>query len=303
MTNTLLKLFLPIVFGYLTVKSKYLPESLGKILKSFVVRVTVPALVFMAMYNTDLETLKQLIPVASSYVLLTFILLILSFIVLIGVKDSKLKAAYIITIVWGNYGWMGWAVLKEAFGEEGFSRGVFFTALWWPVLYIGSFLVAKFTKLESKLNIKTYIINMLIPVTSLILGVTLNLAGLELPEFLTYTFKKFGDMTVTIILFSVGLSISFRKSFSNLKLSVVPILLRPVLGIIGGVITVTIIGLSDPVSRSSVLLESTMPVAIFTVVIGDMLGLDEKLMSSILILSTILSLLTIPLSLIVVNYL
>ncbi len=298
MNNTLIKLFLPIIFGYVLKKLKYLSPSLGKDLKLFVIRVTVPALVFTAMYNTDFETLKQLIPVASSYVLITVILMILSFTVLFKVRDNRLKATYIIAIVWGNYGWMGWAVLNEAFGKDGFSRGLFFTALWWPVLYIGAFVIAKLNRLGSKLDIKSYIINMCVPTFALILGVILNVNSINILEPITYTLDKFGNMTVTIILFSVGLSISIKKSLEDLKLSIVPILLRPILGIVAALITVNILGISDPISRGSILVESTMPVAIFTVVIGDMLGLDEKLMSSILILSTLLSLITIPLSLI-----
>jgi len=221
-----------------------------------VIRVSVPALVFINMYNTDFKTLKQLIPVASAYVILTVILMLLSFMVLVKVKDKRLKTAYIISIVWGNYGWMGWAVLNGVFGQAGFSRGVFFTALWWPILYLGSFLVSKLTKIDSTLDVKNYIINMTVPTVALILGVIFNLLNIPLYEPLTYSLSKFGDMTVTYIL-----------------------------------------GITDPISRGSILIESTMPVAVFTVVIGDMLGLDGKLMSSILILSTLLSLVTIPLTL------
>ena len=297
MSETLVKLFLPIIIGYILVKTKYLSENINRDLKVFVIRVSVPALVFINMYNTDFKTLKQLIPVASAYVILTVILMLLSFMVLVKVKDKRLKTAYIISIVWGNYGWMGWAVLNGVFGQAGFSRGVFFTALWWPILYLGSFLVSKLTKVNSALDVKNYIINMTVPTVALILGVIFNLLNIPLYEPLTYSLSKFGDMTVTIILFTVGLSISIRNSLKDLKMAIAPILLRPILGIIGGFITVYILGITDPISRGSILIESTMPVAVFTVVIGDMLGLDGKLMSSILILSTLLSLVTIPLTL------
>ena len=297
MSGTLVKLFLPIIIGYILVKTKYLSENINRDLKVFVIRVSVPCLVFINMYNTDFKTLEQLIPVASAYVVLTIVLILLSFLILVRIKDNRLKTAYIISIVWGNYGWMGWAVLNGVFGQAGFSRGVFFTALWWPILYLGSFLVSKLTKIDSTLDVKNYIINMTVPTVALILGVIFNLLNIPLYEPLTYTLSKFGDMTVTIILFTVGLSISIRNSLKDLKMAIVPILLRPILGIIGGFITVYILGITDPISRNSILIESTMPVAVFTVVIGDMLGLDEKLMSSILVLSTLLSLITIPLSL------
>lgn len=297
MIETLIKLFLPILLGYLLVKINYLPKDISKHLKLFVVRVTVPPLVFKAMYTTDLKTLKQIVPVASSYVTITVLLIVISFFLLFFIKDKKKKAAYMITIVWGNYGYMGWAVLKEALGDGGFRRGVFFTTLWWPVLYLGAFLVSKITGNSSKLNIKSYVLNMAVPFISLSLGIILNVLKVPIAEPILHTLTKLGDMTVTIILFSVGLTISFRNSLSNFKDSLIPVLLRPTLGFIAGAIAVRVIGVSDPLSIKAITIESVMPVAVFAVVIGDMLGLDEKLLSSILILSTILSLLIIPLSL------
>lgn len=301
MTETILKLFIPVITAYIMAKTGYLKRTLSGELKTLVVRVCVPPLVFMSMYNTDMETIKQFIPVSSAYVVLTALLLILTTLIFIPLKDMKTKAAYIITIVWGNYGWMGWAVLREAYGETGFSRGIFFTAFWWPVLYMGAFLVRYICRLETgQLDIKNYITNMLTSTGALILGITFNLTNTELPETVTYALNSFGHMTVTLILFSVGLTISVRESLKYLKRSLPAVILRPLLGVIGGFFTIMILNITDPVSRNSIIVESMMPVAIFTVVIGDMLGLDGKLTSSILVLSTLLSLITIPLSLMIV---
>jgi predicted permease len=299
MTNTLLKLFIPIILGYLLVKTGFLTKDISKHIKELVVRVTVPALVFLAMYRTDLETLGELIPVASSYVVLTAILILVTFLITIRVKDKKLRAGYIIAITWGNYGWMGWAVLKEAMGTDGFTRGVFFVTLWWPVLYLGAFLVSKLCKLGESLEVKKFMVNMLTPTVALAIGVLLNVVGIDLPDSLYSTLDSFANMTTTLILFSVGLTISLKDSVTYIRKALIPILLRPALGVLAGLLTLFIMNITDPVSYRAIGLESAMPVAIFTVVIGDMLGIDNRLMSSILILSTLLSLITIPVSLII----
>ncbi|MBN2618293.1 MAG: AEC family transporter [Spirochaetales bacterium] len=295
MNETLLSIFLPIILGYILLKIKYIPERVNKDLKLFVVRVAVPFRIFTAMYNTSMETIKEILPLSLSFVLLTAILIIFSFLLLFKIKDSKIKASYMLGIVYGNYGWIGWAVLNGAYGTEGLSRGVFFTSLWWPILYLGSFAIAKITKVDSELDVKNYVLNMVVPIASLIIGLTFNI--LQIPIYPTFekTINGFSDMTLPIILFTVGLSISVRNSFKDIKRSILPVVLRPVLGIIGGLLTIFIIGFKDPLSINTVLMESTMPVAVFTVVLGDMLGLDEKLLSSILILSTLFSLITVPL--------
>ncbi|QEN05487.1 hypothetical protein EW093_12435 [Thiospirochaeta perfilievii] len=299
MINTLAVLFIPIILGYILVHLNYLDSSINSNLKMFVVRVAVPCRIFISMLNLKLETVKEIIPLSLSFILLTTLLILLSYI-LIRVKDKKLKAAYIIAIAFGNYGYMGWAVLDGAMGQAGLARGMFFTTLWWPIIYLGTFIISKVLKIDGKLDVKNYRLNMIIPSTVLLLGILFNYFNITIYGPLLKTFVSLGDMTVTLILFSVGLGISFGDSYKNLKLSILPVVLRPILGIIVAYFVIKILGISDPISRNSILLESTMPVAVMTVVLGDMIGLDEKLTSSIMILSTILSLFTIPLTLLII---
>ncbi len=300
MINTLATLFIPILLGYLLVKFRYLNVNISRDLKLFVVRVAVPCRIFISMLDLKFDTLKQILPLSLSFVLLTALIILISFLI-IRVKDKKIKAAYIIAIAFGNYGYMGWAVLDGAMGPEGLSRGIFFITLWWPVIYLGTFIIGKFIKLDGKLDIKSYKINMIIPTSVLIIGVIFNLLKIPIYEPLLNTLTSLGNMTVTLILFSVGLTISFSNSYKNLKVSLIPVILRPVIGLLAAYIVINIMGLSDPISRNTVLLESTMPVAVMSVILGDMLGLDEKLTSSILILSTILSLVTIPITMIIIG--
>ncbi|MGL1890363.1 MAG: AEC family transporter [Spirochaetaceae bacterium] len=300
MINTLAVLFIPILLGYFLVKIKYLKADISLSIKQFVIRVAVPCRIFISMTELKLETIKQIFPLTLSFILLTISLIFISFLVL-RIKDKKMKAAYIIAIAFGNYGYMGWAVLDGAMGPEGLSRGMFFTTLWWPVIYIGTFLIGKLLKVESKLDVKNFRLNMIIPSATLLIGILFNYLSIPIYEPLRHTITSLGDMTVTLILFSVGLTISFGDSFKYLKRSIVPVLLRPILGLITASIIINIIGLTDPLSRNTVLIESTMPAAVMTVVLGDMLGLDEKLTSAILILSTLLSLITIPLTLLFVG--
>lgn len=300
MINTLATLFLPIFIGYVLVKLKYLNKSISRDLKLFVVRVAVPCRIFISMIDLKLDTMKQILPLTLSFILLTALIIFFSFLI-IRVKDKKIKAAFIIAIAFGNYGYMGWAVLDGAMGSEGLSRGIFFTTLWWPVIYLGTYIIGKVIKLEGKLDIRSYRMNMIIPSSVLILGVIFNLLKIPIYSPILNTLTSLGDMTVTLILFSVGLTISFSNSYKNLRISLIPVILRPVIGLLTAYIVINIIGLSDPISRDTVLLESTMPVAVMSVILGEMLGLDEKLTSSILILSTILSLVTIPLTLMILK--
>ena len=300
MFNTLAVLFLPIILGYLLKYFKYLDKNINAELKLFVMRVTVPCTIFTAMYNLELETIKQIIPVSGAFIFLTAIQIIITFFIL-RIKDKKTKATFMLTAAFGNYGYVGWAVLENAIGHEGLTRGMFFNALWWPVIYLSTFIIGKLNNLTGKLDIKKYRVNILVPSVVLVLGILFNYLNLQIYTPLNIVLENFGEMTSPLILFSVGLSISIDESIKKLKTALVPVILRPMLGFLVALIIVKIINFSDPISRTSVLLESTMPVGVTTVILGEMIGLDENLLSSIMVLSTLFSLLTIPLTMLILE--
>lgn len=301
MTDLLLTLLIPIMLGYILVKTGYLPNSINRDIKLFVMRVAVPCRIYISMFELNLETVKQIIPMSLSFILMSLIIIFLTFIIFYRVKDKSLRALYMITITFGNYGYMGWAVVDGAYGSEGLVRAMFFTTLWWPMIYIGTFLIGKLVKIEHKLDVKSYRLNIFIPSTVLVLGILSNYLDLNIYTPLEATIVKLGDMTVPLILFSIGLNISIGKSVKNIKEALIPIILRPIIGLIAGIIVINILNLKDDISVNTILLESTMPVAVMSVLLADMLNIRDELPSSILILSTLLSLVTIPLTLLLLT--
>lgn len=301
MTETLLILFLPIILGYLLVKINYLDVSISHYIKLFVIRIAVPCKIFTSMYNTDLGTIKQILPLSLAFIFMTLFLIFSTLILFSKIKDRRIAAAYMIAISFANYGYMGWAVLDSALGAEGLTRGMFFATLWWPGIYSGTFLIGKLIKIESNLDIKTFLINIITPSAVLVIGIIFNVLKVPIFNPLLHTFTVFGDMTSTLILFSVGLTISLSDSIKGFKTAIIPVIIRPILGLGAGFLAILIVGITDPISKSSILIESMMPSAVLTVLLGEMLGLDEKLLSSILVLSTLLSLATIPISLYLFN--
>jgi len=290
--------FIPIILGFLVKEIHYFDANLNKPLRMFVLRIAVPSLIMTSMYKANLQTLKQLLPVAFSFVIITIILMILSGVLLFFMKNREKKTIYMLGLVFSNYAWIGWAVLKNRFGVEGFNRGVFFVTFWWPVLLMGGLLIAFVNKIfnTKKFPLQEYLLNILVPIGALIVGITFNLLHFSLPEILYKSLHSLGEMTVPLILFSVGLSISFKHSLGNLKELVPLSILKPILGALAGILTLLILPISDPISRKTILLEVTMPVASLLPVLGDMFELDQKLISSFILISTLFSLISIPIA-------
>jgi predicted permease len=55
--DIILKIFLPIIMGYLLQKTGYFSAAAGSTLRMFVIRITVPLLIFTSMYTTRRDTL------------------------------------------------------------------------------------------------------------------------------------------------------------------------------------------------------------------------------------------------------
>ena len=134
-----------------------------------------------------------------------------------------------------------------------------------------------------------------IPVlVAFIIGLTLALLDIEVPEVLAGPLSSFGRMTSPLILFGVGLTVSFRADWRELAL-LLP--LRLVLGFAAAWITLLLFPGLDDLSRRVILIVSVMPVGASAAIIGDIMDLDDSWLSGAITLSTLLALITIPVSL------
>ncbi len=140
------------------------------------------------------------------------------------------------------------------------------------------------------------VLKIAIPIlAAFILGLVIAIIGWRVPESIFEPLSAFGRMTVPLILFGVGLSVSFKAHWGELSL-LLP--LRLALGFGAAWLTTRIIGNLDDVSRTAIMMVSVMPVGANSLIMGDILGLDEEFIAGAVTLSALLALVTIPLTLI-----
>lgn len=270
-------------------------------MRKLCVRFTIPQLVFVSMYKMKLEDLRQALPMAVSLILLTVAFYALGWAVSRRMNGKERRSATHAAITFGNYGWIGWAAAQVFFGLHGFQRAVFFTMLWWPVFYgfglsIG---IMHHGKQEGERQ-WLYVLKMAAPALVAIgLGIGLNLLNVKVDGNFVYdTVQKFGEMSIPLILLSVGVQLEFR----NITRQVAPactvtamrLLVGPALGVLVFFIVRATVGCDD-VSAKVILLQSTMPVATMTPALGENFDMDLNVAGGAIVLSTLLSLLTVPL--------
>ncbi len=308
----LVPLVLPMGLGTIFRSIKLFNNAESDALRKFVVRVSIPFLILKNMYNADMASLGQFLPLVTAYFLLTLLYTVSARFLsplIPGTPVQQNTLAF--SIMMGNYAFLGWGVVHSFFGEPALVRAVLFTTFAWPsFLFCGFWLIHQREKeREKKGEISFWMLlvkNASVPLLSVAVGLGLNVLKIKIPGAIWVQVENFAAFTIPMILFTIGLNFSFRMPVSKLKLILVSSVSRLVGGFCLGLIVVLILNVLLPidlVSRKVILIQSVMPTATFSFFFTGYIEMDNELLSGIIGFSTLLSLLTLPLWYIFVEYL
>ena len=291
----ILLVLIPIALGQAFRQIGLFGDEEGKVFEKLVVRLCVPVLVFFALYDMPMENISAMPRMMGGFILLTGALFCLGWLCSLAFEGPERRAAVHASVMLGNYGWMGLGVCGALLGEPGVVRVVFFISLWWPVFYGFGLPIGLIHAHRRRKGVPLgRVISVAAPtIACLIAGLLLNLGGVELPELVEEVFRPFDEMTVPLILFSVGCMLNVSRASTNVRpallVSAATLLIGPLIGwglgyaLAGGEVT-----------RKVLILEGAMPVATLTPVLAANIDMDTDLVRVCIALSTLLSLGTLP---------
>jgi predicted permease len=125
-----------------------------------------------------------------------------------------------------------------------------------------------------------------------IAGLTFNLGHIKIPDLLFQSLSLLGQSTLPLMLVSLGYRL---HDFQSLKWghAVGGALVRICGGFTAAIIAVNLIG-AEGVNRQVLLLYGSLPAAVINFVLTEKYGQDPQLAASIVVISTLLSVFTIP---------
>ena len=296
--ETLLKIvqvLVPIFLGLAFRLAGIFGDKESDVLRRFVVRLAVPVLIFFSMYEAKRETVSALPRMMIAFVLISVALFFLGWLISRVADRVGQRTAIHACATFGNYGWMGFGVCQVLLGQEGLQKAVFFILLWWPVFYGIGIPIGLLHAHERKGKLPlAKALKVALPVLGAMgLGLIFNFARIEMPELVIKTIKPFGDMTVPLILFSVGLMLDFSRVHESISpallVSAVTLLAAPLIG--WGVASLVA---EDPVSYGVIIIEAAMPVATLTPVLAENYDMDLNTTGTCIVISTVLSMITVP---------
>ena len=297
MAVVMFTLFALVVVGYVAGKLGYLGGDFDRKLSRLVINVTCPALILSSAMTGELPDRQFILPLllisTLTYVVLTVVALLLPRYL---TKRHTDEGAIGFALMFGNVGFMGYPVVASIFGHEAvFYAAVLNVVNTFAVFTVGTMLITGKGEVEgSRFEKKVLYSTPMLAAYLTMLIVALRIDGI--PEFVSQPLTMLGNVTVPAALLIIGSSMSqlpLRSLMGNgsvyattaLRLAILPL---------GVHYLMTALGFPAFVTNINTVVIA-MPVATYGTILCLKYEKDTTLMTEVTFITTLLSMMTIPL--------
>ncbi len=293
----MMTLFVIVVVGYAAGKMKYMGGDFDKKLSALVINWTCPALILSSSMTGELPDRRFILPLlgisALTYVVLTAAAWLFSRLLAKQVSDRGVLA---FAMVFGNVGFMGYPVVASIFGHQAvFYAAVLNVVNTFAVFTIGTMMITGGEGSDRERFNKKVLYST--PMLSAYLSMLIVAFGIDqIPEYVSEPLTMMGNITVPGALLIIGSSMSQLPLRALLGTPVVyaTTLLRLALLPLGVHFLCRTLGF-DPFVTNINTVVIAMPVATYGTILCLKYGRDTTLIAELTFITTLLSMLTIPL--------
>lgn len=194
-------------------------------------------------------------------------------------------AIYLPPLAFPNTGNMGLPLSLFAFGETGLAYGIAFFVTGTVLQFTVGVAVS-----SGRLGLKDLVRAPVLYATAA--AVVLLVLGITPPRWLLNTTRLVGDLTIPLMLLTLGVSLA-RLQVSSFGRSAAFAVLRLASGVAIGIGVAHLLGL-EGAARGVTIIEATMPAAVLNYLLASRYQRQPEEVAGIILLSTLLSFLTLP---------
>lgn len=293
-------LFLMMIPAIIISKRKMASESLAGDLSTLLLYITQPLMIIYSFFRDfDIAVVKDSLMVLLMSILINGVFFLACHLLYRKQPNAKAKVLRFIT-VFSNSGYLCFPILYAIFGEIGVLYGSVFNIVFNSLIWTGGVRIYRNdVKAFSWKNILLNPSSVAVYIASVIFVFSLHR---HIPAFVADTINTIGKMTAPMAMFVIGLKISevkWKGLFTDLamfsaiaiRLIISPLVVLAIaflLGIGGYALAVTFICCA-------------MPAATATVIFAEKLGADSVYASKCVVVSTVFSIVTIPVMLLILG--
>lgn len=279
------------VLGYLLKRINLLSKDNGDLFLKLVFYISLPALILLSITNIQLTLDFIYLPIIA----ILIILVTYGIAFFIGKLFNLKKTSFGVFLVGSLIMNTGFTLpfFIAAYGEEGLARASLFDfgngLLTFTFIF---YLACKYgdNKRDSKTMIKKFLYS--IPLWALMSAILLNLLNIQIPNLGINFFQLLGNMTIPLIMLSLG--IYFSPKIVKLSALSSVIFIRMFVGLLLGFLFVYLFNL-EGLNKIIVLISASAPVGYNTLTFASMEKLDKEFAASIVSYSILIGIIFIPL--------
>lgn len=298
--------FVMIFIGFAACKVGFIKSEAQTHLVNLILNITLPLMLINSICSNEITadslqlTIEVLVFSSVYFILAGIVAAIL--VRMFRVRDLNDKGVYKIIFTSINAGFMGLPITLAVFGEEAVYYMALHNIVLNVVLYF--FCVIQLNNGIKKGAVKKTLMKLLNPcIIGAVLGVVLLFAGAEIPSYIAGIMKSVGDVTIPVAMMVVGIQLAdgrITDCFRNGKLvvfSVVTMLAWPVLILI----IVKFIPMAG-ILKIVFTLGAALPPATTISALAAYEGSNYKLAADGIIVTTFMSVVTIPFIVMMIDY-
>lgn len=292
--QTMLKLFLLLVLGFVLFKCHIFDEYTNKKISALIVNVASPMLIISSIAGVEGND-KSIVFLMIG----TGILMYIGFIILGKIINrifpfpKKDWPVYECMVVFANTGFMGYPVLLDVFGQEAvFYASLIHMAFNFFVYTYAIMCLTKSDDSEFKLNFK----QLLTPgIVLIFIGILIYLFDIQLPSVLMDTINSVGSLTAPLSMMMIGSSLAvypIKDSFTDCR-SYVFAFVRLIIVPFVTMIICRLLHI-NPYYANITIITNAMPVGSMVLMLATQYNANVKIVTRNIVVSTLLSVITIP---------
>lgn len=293
----MITLFVIVVVGYAAGKLRYMGGDFDRKLSSLVINWTCPALILSSSMTGDLPDRQYILPLLGISVLTYVVLTALAWgFSRLLTKRIEHRGILSFAMVFGNVGFMGYPVVASIFGHQAvFYAAVLNVVNTFAVFTIGTMMITGGEGSDRKRFNKKVLYST--PMLSAYLSMLIVALGIDnIPGYVSQPLTMIGNITVPAALLIIGSSMSQLPLRALLGTPIVyaTTLLRLAVLPLGVHFLCRGLGF-DPFVTNINTVVIAMPVATYGTILCLKYGRDTTLIAELTFITTLLSMLTIPL--------
>lgn len=290
----MLIMFFYMMIGYWARKKGFFDEQAGATISWIVVNIANPAMIISSVINGERA-------IAGQELIRTAVLACVSFAILIILAEilprifkttGKTRSAYKIMTVFNNIGFMGFPVISAAYGQEALLYAAIFVLPYNILFYTYGITVTRSGGEKTGINLKQ-ILN--IGSIASILAVVLYITQIPMHDMIKTSMESLSGLTSSLSMFVIGISLSnmkICKLFTDFKLMGYTAIKLLVIPVIGTLIASNFIHNQMLLNVFMIMLAT--PAGAMTAMLAQEYEGDYELASKAVALTTVLSVVTIP---------